>query len=130
MSTHDDTVSPTAERELPVYDAHIFVCTNARPDDHPRGSCAGRGAEALLNHLKRKINGLGLAPRVRAQKAGCHERCELGPVLVIYPEGTWYHAKTVEDIDEIVQEHLQNGRPVARLKLRNDQKVLNETALA
>lgn len=113
--------------ESPVYDAHLFMCTNSRPDSHPRGSCAARGSEDLLNHLKKRINELKL-PSTRAQKAGCHERCELGPVLVIYPEGAWYHVKTTADIDAIVEGHLRDGQPVERLKLRNDQKTLDDSA--
>jgi (2Fe-2S) ferredoxin len=55
--------------------------------------------------------------KVRVNKAGCMDRCEEGPVLVIYPEGVWYTYKTEEDIEEIIREHLQGGRIVERLRL-------------
>lgn len=58
------------------------------------------------------INGEG---RVRINKAGCLDRCELGPVLVVYPEAVWYTFVDREDIDEIIQSHLIEGKPVARL---------------
>ena len=59
--------------------------------------------------------------RVRVNKAGCLDRCELGPVLVIYPEGVWYHYKTKEDVDEIVETHLVNGNIVERLVVTPEQ---------
>jgi len=58
------------------------------------------------------INGEG---RVRINKAGCLDRCELGPVLVVYPEAVWYTFVDQEDIDEIIQSHLIEGKPVERL---------------
>jgi (2Fe-2S) ferredoxin len=54
---------------------------------------------------------------VRINQAGCLDRCDEGPVLVIYPEAVWYTYVDREDIDEIVSEHLQNGRIVERLKV-------------
>jgi len=64
-------------------------------------------------------NRLGLAGdgKVRINKAGCLERCELGPVVVVYPEGTWYTYVDEADIDEIVDSHLVNGKIVERLLL-------------
>ena len=57
-------------------------------------------------------------PGVRINNAGCLDRCELGPVLVIYPEGVWYKYQTQADIDEILTVHLRDGGRVARLMLR------------
>jgi len=54
---------------------------------------------------------------VRINSAGCLDRCELGPCVVIYPEGTWYTYVDEKDIDEIIDEHLVHGRPVERLKI-------------
>lgn len=102
------------------YKAHIFVCTNERPENHPRGSCARKGSERLRNYMKARAKemGLDLAQGVRVNNAGCLERCELGPSIVIYPDGTWYHAETFADIDEILDVHVKNGGRVARLMLR------------
>ena len=86
------------------YSAHVFCCTNRRPDGHKRGSCAARGSEQL-----------------RINSAGCLERCELGPTMVIYPEGVWYTYQTKEDIDEILQTHVVGGGRVERLMLQPDQ---------
>lgn len=102
------------------YKAHIFVCTNERPDNHPRGSCARKGSERLRNYMKARAKemGLDLAQGVRVNNAGCLERCELGPTIVIYPDGIWYRAETFADIDEILDVHVKNGGRVARLMLR------------
>tara|TARA_R110002153_G_scaffold147178_4_gene298423 strand:- start:151 stop:507 length:357 start_codon:yes stop_codon:yes gene_type:complete len=101
----------------PFYDAHVFVCMNERPEGHERGSCARKGSVMLRNYFKARVKELGLE-RTRINQAGCLDRCELGPTLVIYPEGIWYHCETAEDVDEIISEHLQNGRRVERLMLR------------
>ncbi len=102
------------------YDAHVFVCMNERPEGHERGSCARKGAVKLRNYMKERAKELGLEG-CRINQAGCLDRCELGPTMVIYPEGVWYRFDTPADVDEILTEHLQNGRRVERLMLRPDQ---------
>lgn len=99
---------------------HVFCCTNQRPEDHPLGSCAGRGSVELRNYLKDKSKQLGMND-IRINSAGCLTRCSKGPVIVVYPEGIWYKAETKEDIDAILSEHLQNGEPVERLRLQDDE---------
>ena len=102
------------------YKAHVFVCTNERPAGHPRGSCGAKGSEKLRNYMKARAKemGLDLAQGVRINNAGCLERCELGPTVVIYPDGVWYHAETFADIDEILDVHVRQGGRVARLMLK------------
>lgn len=109
---------PVLESDPALYfDCHVFVCTNTRPVDHPRGSCARKGSEDLRAYMKDKAKAMGLKG-VRVNAAGCLDRCELGPNLVIYPEGVWYHFDTKADIDEILTEHMQKGGRVARLMLK------------
>jgi (2Fe-2S) ferredoxin len=103
------------------YSAHVFCCTNRRPDGHKRGSCAARGSEQLRNYMKAQAKEMGLEPNIRINSAGCLERCELGPAMVIYPEGVWYTYQTKEDIDEILQTHVVGGGRVERLMLLPDQ---------
>lgn len=105
----------------PYYRLHLFCCTNERPAKHPRGSCARSGSVKLRDYMKARAKELGLGG-VRVNSAGCLDRCELGPVLVVYPEGVWYKAETIEDIDAILTEHVQNGGRVARLMLQPDQQ--------
>jgi len=62
------------------------------------------------------VKELGLG-EMRVNSAGCLDRCDLGPVMVVYPEGVWYNYRTREDVDEIVESHLKGGKPVERLRL-------------
>jgi len=99
------------------YRIHVFCCTNARPKTHPRGSCARKNSLNLRNYMKLKAKEMGLE-NVRVNTAGCLDRCELGPNLVIYPDGVWYHYETEADIDEILDVHLRKGGRVERLLLK------------
>src|SRR5215213_5794653 len=87
---------------LPFYRAHVFVCCNRRQQGHPRGSCAAKGSEKLRDYMKARAKELGLQG-VRINQAGCLDRCEFGPTLVIYPEGVWYRPETPADVDEILE---------------------------
>ena len=98
------------------FKCHIFCCTNSREPGHTRGCCAEKDGEALRDYMKKRIKELKIL-FTRVNNAGCLDRCELGPCMVIYPEGIWYACKTREDVDEVINEHLLGGRPVARLRL-------------
>lgn len=98
------------------YQHHVFCCTNRREPGHTRGCCAEKNAEALRDYMKNRVKALGIA-KTRINNSGCLDRCELGPTMVIYPEGVWYSCKSKEDIDEVIREHLQGGCIVERLKL-------------
>lgn len=106
----------------PYYEAHVFCCTNRRPEGHPRGCCAEKGAEALRDYMKSKARAMGLK-NVRINNSGCLDRCELGPTMVIYPEGVWYVCPTQQDVDEVLQTHLVEGGRVERLMLRTADKL-------
>ena len=105
----------------PYYEAHVFCCVNERPPGHPRGCCKEKGSEKLRNYLKARAKELGL-DSVRINQSGCLDRCELGPTMVIYPEGVWYTYSSPEEADEILQTHLIEGRRVTRLMLRPEEK--------
>jgi len=94
---------------------HVFFCTNKR--DSGKQCCEQCNASEIRAYAKAKIKALGLSGegKVRINTAGCLDRCESGPVLVIYPEGTWYSYLDREDIDEIIEKHLQMGEVVERL---------------
>lgn len=99
------------------FDKHVFFCLNQRDEGRP--CCADRDAQRLQEYAKKRVKKLGLAGpgKVRVNKAGCLDRCELGPVAVVYPEGIWYTFVDEEDIDEIVESHLRDGQVVERLRL-------------
>ncbi len=111
---------PTEPKQ--VYEQHVFLCQNVRPEDHPRGCCSARGSVELLKYMTSQARKLGIK-NARINPSGCLERCEMGPAMVIYPEGAWYTFQTKEDIDEILQSHLIEGKPVARLLLENGDKL-------
>jgi (2Fe-2S) ferredoxin len=98
------------------FEAHVFVCCNRRPDGHPRGSCAAKGSERLRDYMKARAKELGI-PSVRINQAGCLDRCELGPCVVIYPDGVWYRVQTTEDVDLVLTRHVMAGERVAPLML-------------
>jgi (2Fe-2S) ferredoxin len=101
------------------YKYHVFFCLNQREPGATRPSCANCNAQAMQEYAKKRVKQLGLAGpgQVRINKAGCLERCEEGPTIVVYPEGTWYTYVDEADIDEIVDSHLANGKVVERLKI-------------
>ncbi len=104
---------------MSYYQRHIFFCTNQRDASAERPCCANCGSPAMRDYVKKRIKALDLAGegRVRVNKAGCLDRCEEGPVCVVYPDGVWYTYVDEEDLDEIIESHLVDGRPVERLKI-------------
>lgn len=103
---------------MPPFRRHVFVCTNVRPPGHPKGCCAEKGSEAVRDALKAEVKRRGLDGQVRANAAGCLDACEHGVAVVVYPEAVWYGGVRVEDVAEIVEEHLVQGRPVTRLQIK------------
>ncbi|WP_376692512.1 (2Fe-2S) ferredoxin domain-containing protein [Wenzhouxiangella sp. EGI_FJ10409] len=104
---------------MSYYQHHLFFCTNERPDGAERPSCGRCDSARLRAYAKSRLKALGLAGAggARANTAGCLDRCEEGPCLVVYPEGVWYTYIDEADLDEIIQSHLVEGRPVTRLML-------------
>jgi (2Fe-2S) ferredoxin len=100
------------------YEKHIFICTNQRPANAPRPSCGEEHGLALVIAFKKAINDKKLDMPIRAQKTGCLDLCEQGPTVVVYPEGVFYGNVQLTDVQEIVDEHIENGRPVERLRLK------------
>jgi (2Fe-2S) ferredoxin len=102
---------------MPYYKSHVFFCVNRR--DAPERCCACHNSEGMRAYAKGRIKALKMngPGGVRVNSAGCLDRCEEGPCIVVYPEGTWYTYVDEQDIDEIIDEHLVKGRPVERLKI-------------
>jgi (2Fe-2S) ferredoxin len=102
---------------VPEFQHHLFICTNERDKDASRPSCLPQGGKKLKSAFKDAVKDAGLKHLVRANESGCLDQCEHGPVVVVYPEAVWYGFVKLEDVDEIVSEHLLHGRPVERLRL-------------
>ncbi|MFI5237400.1 MAG: (2Fe-2S) ferredoxin domain-containing protein [Ignavibacteriales bacterium] len=102
------------------FEKHIFVCENKRPDGHPKGCCADKNSLEVRALFKKRLKELGLNSSVRANAAGCLDACEYGVTVLVYPEQIWYGGVTVEDVDEIIQQHILKNNPVERLKIRDE----------
>jgi (2Fe-2S) ferredoxin len=100
---------------MPRFQKHLFICNNQRTKDDPRGSCSQRGSDDIIDYAKKRIHDLGLKGKVRVNKAGCLDACAHGPVMVVYPDETWYSPKTKNDIELILDSHIQNNTLVDKL---------------
>ena len=107
---------------MSYFEKHVFFCTNQRSDG--RACCADSDAEGMRAYAKEQCKSQGLTGKgkVRINNAGCLDRCDEGPVLVVYPEAIWYTYVDQDDVDEIIESHLKNGVPVDRLMLDADTK--------
>lgn len=104
---------------MSFFQKHVFICTNQK--EGGKQCCENEGASTYWQYSKQRIQDLGLAGPggVRVNRSGCLGRCELGPCLVIYPEGVWYTFENTRDIDEIIENELILNRRVTRLMLDN-----------
>ena len=102
---------------MSYYRHHVFFCLNQR--DAGENCCANHHSEELQAYAKQRIKELKLNGRglIRINKSGCLDRCDEGPIIVVYPEEVWYTYSTTADIDEIIDSHLRGGKPVERLRI-------------
>ena len=98
------------------FDKHIFICVNQRAGTD-RASCGEAHGMELVAAFKKNLNDRKLPIKIRAQKAGCLDVCDFGPTLVVYPEGVFYVGVQLSDVDEIIESHIVNNKPVERLRL-------------
>ena len=108
-----------------MYRSHVLICGGT--------GCTSSGSAAIEKALVSEIEKNGLKEEVQVVKTGCFGLCALGPIMIVYPEGTFYSMVKVEDIPEIVEEHLLKGRIVTRLVYQetvtdNSIKSLQDTA--
>jgi (2Fe-2S) ferredoxin len=102
----------------PIYDKHVFICTNQRAEGAHRRSCGEAHGMDIVEAFKMKLKAMKLPIRIRAQRSGCLDICDFGQTVAVYPEGVFYVGVEVTDVDEIIQEHLLNDQPVERLRFR------------
>ena len=108
-------VSGNLQPVMSYYRYHVFFCVNRREGGQP--CCANHGSQEMRDHAKDRIKALGLAGQggVRINQAGCMDRCHQGPVMVVYPEGTWYGGLTPENLERVIEDDLASGRAVEDL---------------
>jgi (2Fe-2S) ferredoxin len=102
------------------FQRHVFICTNERAGDDPKGCCKSKGGAELAEAFKKKLYERGYKRVVRPNKAGCLDQCALGCAVVVYPDGVWYGRVSVADVDEIIDSHIVGGKPVARLVIPDE----------
>jgi (2Fe-2S) ferredoxin len=101
---------------MPKPEKHVFVCTNSRPPGHPKGSCTERDAQGLLMEFGRLMEERQAWGKVAITRSGCLGPCELGPNVLVYPDGVMYVGVQAADVEEIFDGHLLGDRPVTRLQ--------------
>lgn len=106
---------------MPHRQRYLFVCTNRRPDGHPKGSCAEKGSEELVKKLKGALLARGAAGRIRACSSSCLDLCEIGATVVQEPEHVAYGNVTLDDVDAIADAVVE-GKVVERLVVRDPQQ--------
>ncbi|HDQ93594.1 MAG TPA: NADH-quinone oxidoreductase subunit NuoF [Synergistetes bacterium] len=92
---------------MALYRAHVLICKGT--------GCTASGSAVVFDAMKKELERRGLDKEVMLVETGCHGMCEMGPIVVVYPEGSFYCRVTPEDVPEIVEEHLYKGRVVQRL---------------
>ena len=102
---------------MPKPTHHILVCIQVRPPGHPRGSCSEKNSRDVMMRFFMETARLNLVPQVLVTESSCAGPCDLGPTVIVYPDGVWYQKVTPNDVPEILEEHIQKGNPVQRLLL-------------
>lgn len=97
---------------------HIFVCTSSRINGTQKGYCHSNESTEIVTNFMEILEENDLSGEVMVTNTGCFGICNEGPIVVVYPEGTWYGKVSPDDVEEIVQEHLINGTVVERLEIK------------
>ena len=105
---------------MPRPEKHVFICTQNRPQGHPRGSCGASGSAEILNEFMNEIQARNLFDKVNLTNTGCMGPCMAGPSVLVYPEGVLYGRIKKTDVKTIVEQHLVGGTPVAELQVPAD----------
>ena len=100
---------------MPKPEKHVFVCTQNRPEGHPRGSCGSKGCAEVMNEFMNEIQARNLFETIGLTNTGCLGPCMLGASVLVYPEGIMYGKVSKADVKTIVEEHLMAGNPVEKL---------------
>ena len=100
---------------MPKPRKHVFVCSQSRPPGHPKGSCVQNGGTELLQAFWQELQKRNLFDQIAVSYTGCIGPCDMGPNVLVYPEGTLYVRVGKSDIAEIFDRHLLGDTPVERL---------------
>jgi len=96
---------------------HIFICTSSRINGQQKGYCYSKDAIDLVMKFTEEVEERDLGGVVFVSNTGCFGICEKGPIVVVYPDNVWYGSVTADDVEVIMEEHIEGGIPVARLEI-------------
>ena len=96
--------------------AHIFVCCSTRMNGTVQGVCSKKAGQEILQNLVEEVNDREIEDEVMVSHMGCVGLCSKGPIVMIYPEQTWYGNVTPDDVEEIL-DALEEGKTVKRLEI-------------
>ena len=94
---------------------HVFICAQQRPPGHPRGSCAAKGCNDVLQTFWAELQKRNAYEHIGVTYSGCLGPCDSGPNVLVYPEGVMYTGIKPSDVSAIIEEHLLLDAPVERL---------------
>lgn len=95
---------------------HIFVCTSSRMTGVAKGFCHTKGALEIIQRFTEKLEEEDITD-VMVSNTGCFGICEKGPIVAVYPDNVWYGTVSADDVDEIVESHIMNGKIVEKLEI-------------
>lgn len=96
---------------------HIFVCTSSRINGQQKGFCHSKESVEIVMNFMEEIEDRGLGGEVFVSNTGCLGICEKGPVVIVYPDNVWYGSVSAKDVEEIMAQHIEEGKLVERLVL-------------
>ena len=99
---------------------HILVCTQFRPEDHPKGCCKAQGGGDIANEFAKEFEERDLWGRFKLNTTSCLGACEQAPSVLVYPEGVMYGNLKTEDVATIIDQHLLGDQPLEDLKVPDD----------
>ena len=95
---------------------HIFVCTSSRMTGVAKGFCHTKGALEIIQRFTEKLEEEDITD-VMVSNTGCFGICEKGPIVAVYPDNVWYGSVSADDVEEIVESHIMNGKIVEKLEI-------------
>lgn len=96
---------------------HIFICSSSRPNGQQKGFCHSNAGVEILMRFIEEIDDRELGGEVFVNNTGCFGICDKGPIVVVYPDNVWYGSVTPDDVEEILDEHIEGGNVVTRLEI-------------
>lgn len=96
---------------------HIFVCTSSRINGQQKGFCFQKESVDIVQNFMQEVEERELSGEVMVTNTGCLAICEKGPIVIVYPEGVWYGKVTADDVEEIMDKHIEGGEIVKRLEI-------------